>query len=495
MSSNTKGYLTKCTYLPVSREVVVEFSSTEGKRSFRYSYFPKFYVPLDCEGKVREVMQECKSQQYRVSECDNKLEVEAGTFEHLETLAKKLVSKFGIFPLLLSAERQFLIIKGWGYFDGFEIFDDGVERVAGLRVPDIEIDFLCGEFQDAIEALLIEDKLAAESILEKMVLSNFLKIDIRNISGKDVAEGFLELVYFEQGLLGSRESREEKIEKAGVQIREGMSEVDFTNIWANMLTGNLNIGPETIKCACCEPSGFEDDNIVDSSLVNVEFNIDGFFYTSDSEIWGSGFHNEKPGKGSRVAQKLEWFFDRVPVGPFNRRDVIKIPLADAKRLVGEGRIDIADSGHELVWVCKKGGVLSNAVKDLTKLVTEARVKRSAIERKVRSKGGLMVELVLEACGDYNFYKVMIEQLNLILSKVYLPFVRRGSFFHNTGVADALLTGQSAIIRSFKDFATEKCSGNFSSGGKVFVEQKNALSVAKAFAATRNVPEPSVSGVI
>ena len=122
MPPSTPVFLSSVRYCEPKRQVVVEFSGPAHKSSLRYSFFPKMHFPPGSIAQERffEVVRGCNGQRFKTDFSSNIATVYAATFSDLKRLSNMLAVCFGTYYTLIEPERQFLIEKGWNYFDSFE---------------------------------------------------------------------------------------------------------------------------------------------------------------------------------------------------------------------------------------------------------------------------------------------------------------------------------------------------------------------------------------
>jgi len=299
---------------------------------------------------------------------------------------------------------------------------------------------------------------------------------------------FLENIFFKHGAQISWGKGKEFFicqEYAPLGFFDSVSSIDFSFVWAQLFAHSFfNLGADTSNCSCCTPITLSDKNLYPSSLIEVEFLADNFFFDSSSHSFALGFHKNHPFKEHRFAKRKEFFLKSFPVGPFFRGDKAKLPLDDAKRLLGDERIKMGDKeGHELNWFCTKkesflSFELSNAFSQLSKLNNFLNsFSQNLFEGKPFS---------------YYFAAAQLRALNALLSEIPFQLINTNSKFFSLPLARNILAVQEATMYKFREFSEQHGYRVLHADGRsAFIKGFSSLRLAKSFAKASSLPQPQI----
>lgn len=510
MASNTRHSryrLTACTYLPEKKAVGVEFSSSRERVMRRFGFFPRIYLPTGWRERALQTVKGRGARRFEVLKHEQCIEVRAATFDELRRFAACLEAKYGCRTVIPEPERQFLILRNWSYFDCFEVGGGWVERTGcGTGIPNVQMEFLPGTLDMAFGELVKEDADAAQKLAGCIALSNLLCVPPQDAGGLDHAEAFLETVAFGTGIVnenpaggsavGFESYRAVDSEKRHMEAAGSIAELDFSGVWAELLTADfMNAGFETLNCKCCMPLGAHEKNVAPNSTAVVEFGADGVYFNSNSSAWANKFHNSVPGKERRVALMREWCLDSIPAGPFERGMRCSVPVADAQRLVADGKAELIEPLQDAVWFCRKReSKLSQAVRRLMQRISCAEKSTQALERGYAKRCGLAYSTALHCSAGYTYLKACAGAMHSVFSSLHRPLLDAESVFFVPELADAVATTHSVITSRFREFSAEAGSRQaIVQPSRVFVDSGEALVLAKRFSAHAGIPMPKVAG--
>jgi len=434
-----------------------------------------------------EVVRGCNGQRFKTDFSSNIATVYAATFSDLKRLSNMLAVCFGTYYTLIEPERQFLIEKGWNYFDSFD-FDGGQPRPLGsFSFPDVRLEFLSEPLGKTVSDLLQSNRALAMEMASKVAYSRLAKIPlVGREEGKGLEEIFLENAYFAAGIpvpVGPLP------ESGSVQNLHGKSQIDLSAIVSLMSARPYNnISPETVNCPCCSPSSISDANVLTSSLVKVRFLREGFYFNSFSRVWAEKFHVCHADKGSREERRSEYCFGFYPVGPFSRGREEMVLLADALLLQAHDDVEILQE-VSLSWFCtKRESALSNGINALHGSVSAL---TSALEQQrmqlVASKG-LFFSQVIESDPGHYYRKVLAGSISKTLSSIPRLITDPKSRFFTPPAAIALECLSGSILRDFEGLVASsnsalRSSRSFSS---VCVEPHSTMSLLRRFSELYNI---------
>ena len=284
------------------------------------------------------------------------------------------------------------------------------------------------------------------------------------------------------------------LEKSAYGFFENVSEIDFTPVWAGLLSSQeFNLGFETINCECCIPKGFTAENILPNSRVEVQFLQNGFYFESASQDFALEFHNSRnESKNARIKRMNDWFLKTIPTGPFNNGEKCLIPLPDAVQLQRQEKAIILENS-ELKWFCtRKQSFLSKEIMALILEITRFEDKLVAWEQSALSTHKVLCSTQLSELPEYllDYYsKKTIEEL---LRQVLEELNCKNSKFWQKNLAESLNALQSAKISEFKQLA--KANGEKilqSNGMEVLVKAEKPTILLKEFARKSRTAIPSI----
>lgn len=481
MKPNTKTWLSKTTYVPEKRQIVVEFENLKEKYTERYAFFPSIFLKAEKEKQevLMEVLKLYESKRYKVETEEDFLEIKTGTFEDLKKIAFLLKESLGIKARVIEPERQFLIQKQWSYFDCF----------GGEEFPKIKTEY----FAEDLEKTVNELGEKGEKLLEEIALANLLKVPIQGVPEKK----FQQTEIFIENLLYENKCFEEKKEEKKKELIhneivfgyfENVSEIDFSPVLKNLVI-EKNIGFETMNCSCCKEI---EENILPDSFAEVEAEVDGLYFESKNQKFAEEFHNSMSGKKERVERKKEWFMKTIPLGPFMRKEKIKIPLIDALELEKKGKAKILEI-KEKKWTCfNRKGFLRESLRKMDFRLEKLEGKIREMESKALQKN-LAFSILLQKSIEYNYLKAMEKVLKEMQKNMLYNLCSEKSSFYQKRIADSLNALQEEAIKEFSEYTKkERQKVIMLEKRKAFVKADSALALVKGFALKKKYSVPEIS---
>ncbi|MDO8646905.1 MAG: hypothetical protein Q7R70_00630 [Candidatus Diapherotrites archaeon] len=494
-------FLSRVSYNEERREIIAEFENSGEKRIERFKFFPKALLPA-AEGIEERIAKEIISmynlKKFRISRKNEKiLAIEASTFKDLKKISNLLQQSLKKSLQLIEPERQFLLEKEWNYFQAFKNGKFGMEMQEILLFPEAMIEGCSESIRATARQLLKHDKKAAESFLKNIALSKFLKIPSQYApeSIKEASEKFLENSLFKNSFIIEklRAKNPSALEKSAHGFFENVAEIDFTPVWASLLSnGDFNIGFETINCNCCRPESINAANVLPSSKAEVSFLQNGLYFESSILDFALEFHNSHENKQARIKRMNEWFLKTIPTGPFNNGEKSEVPLADAFALQNSGKA-IISKNSKIEWFCtKRQSFISKEIKALILEITQFEDKLIAWEQSALSTHKVLCASQLSETPEYllDYYsKKMLEE---ILRQVLKELNSSNSKFYQQSLASSLNALQSAKIAEFKQLA--KANGEKilqSSSHEMLVKAERPSYLIKEFARKSKTSIPTI----
>lgn len=482
-NKNNLLYLTSVIYIESKREVLVEFSNKFDKKVERYKFFPFILLPKSIDGeKLKELLISFSFKSFSLQEKENYFLLQSVSFLELKKMVSVLSKCFGKLPLVLEPERQFLIEKNWSYFDSFTYFENSLIKVDSFS-KDVSFSVL-PEIPFA-EALKINQE-EAVFFVNQAVLSNILKVPINMVpkNKQEQEEIFLENIFFKNAEFVSWEKDNFVKAKNFTPFGyfENFSSIDFSPVWVELFSKKFfNIGPETKNCDCCKPFTLEDKNLLPSSLIEVKFIENDFFFESSSENFAQEFHRANENKLLREQKKKEFFLKNLPVGPFGVGQIEKVPLLDAKKLLLEGVVELG-SEHKVDWFClKKESFFSKELSFFAE-------KLNGFEEFSKSK---QTSLFVSSFEDF-FSEYFIKNFSDLVAEIPFQLMNKGSKFHSVSLAKTIISIQEATLFKFKEFSEKEGYRVLHTNNRgVYVKGYSSLTLAKKFSSSLALPIPKV----
>ena len=492
MTSNTQ-YLTRVKYFEEKRKLLLEFSNCNGKRTKTFSFFPRFYldkrVPFT---ELKGILSNYSPQKFVLKERPNSFEVTASTFKDLKCLANLCLEAFGKRPQVIEPERQFLLLKGWAYFDGFDFSNELPIKESKSSFPRIKIGSLDDSLQGTLCQMMEQDSRLGENFVKGIALSKILKLPAESVPEKrfEQLELFLENLLFKNSFASFGEtSRQERGQIPELPKNSDSVEMDFSELWPVLLTRPFyNLGFDSIDCDCCKPNGLSKENVLPNSLAMVRFLSEGLYFKPAVPEFGMSFHSNNLLKENRARLKQEFCLPYLPVGPFSRGQESEIMLCDALTLSSEGKAELLEK-TELHWFClkKEGFVSKELVRMNRKMVLLSR-QLEEFEKNAFQLHGLMAESILSTNPDFLLKRSVFGELRAIYCSVAKHLTNPKSRVFSLSLSNAVSAVQAETMSRFGKLLKEY-NGRVlrTSHERALVRTEIPMSVAKEFSEREKLP--------
>ena len=480
----THVYLTKVTFNSEKKEILAEFRNSNSKVVKRFDFYPFLVLPKEMNKEMVEELLLCVGiKGFRIEKKNKYLKIICSSFDALKKISNALALHTGKKPLILEPERQFLIQKNWNYYDSF-IFEND------LLVKDDtkhDIGFLVTKevlFKEAVEL----DEEGTLFLVEKFSLSALLRVPLEKVptSLQEKTEIFLENIFFANGIGISWEKNNSVYfakDFAPYGSYDSVSTIDFSSTWPQLITKNFfNLGVDTINCNCCKPIKLNDSNLLPSSLIEVEFLEDAFYYDSTSNTFALNYHKSNPFEKNRFEKKKEFFMKIYPVGPFFKNQKCLIPITDAKKLLDESKVKLVKK-HESVWFCKnKESFLSKAIRKYNEKSVLLASNNLSYQNTLFEKNN----------SSFYFTNALVNSVNILVQEVPFQLMNQRSSFFSPLLASSILSVQEATLFKFKEFSEKKGYRILHlNSKKAFIRGFSSLSLTKSFSRETSLPQPKI----
>lgn len=478
-------YLIKVTHNSNKNEVICYFENNNKKIAKKFLFFPFITMSKNINyNKLKKMLDIFKIKNYNIIKNKDCVKIISKDILKLKEISLLIAKLTGRKPIVLDVEQNFLVDKNWSYFDAFLINDFEIKKLDNcFNHPKA----LFGEIS-FFEAKKLSEK-QTNIIIKKSVLSNLLKIPIQKVDldFKKSLEIFVQNLFFKNNFCINMKKNNSSIsyfESKPFGVYDKISEIDFSLIWSKLITNNFfNIGFETINCNCCRPVKLEDENILESSFIEVIIKEDNLFFESMSKTFAIDFHKKNSLKELRISKKKEFWFKSTPIGPLFNNQKIKLPLFDAKKLLDSGLAELGKE-HFMQWHCNKNeSFLSKEIKSINNKLFLAKNKNLDYE-------GLFIDKSFKE--EHN--AIFVDYLNRILKELPFHISDFRSMFFDYDVANAIVFMQESTLSKFNDFS-EKSGFRVIHSNKrsAFVKGYSSLLLAKKFSSSLKLPMPAISG--
>jgi len=498
-----KFFLESACYNEGSRQVVVKFSNNEKSELVRQSFFPHFYLSINSKKEfllLNELLRAIGTKNLKLQRIkDKNFRVKAVSFSELREFHSLLCASMSMRPLLLKPERQFLIEKSWSYFDSFALVESNAEKVNEFCFPEIELDFLPSKLKEFVSGLLLSDNTAAKKLLESIALSNLLCLHVTELPKNDAEsnDALLEKIYFKHGIafnerknlfFGSEFEKKKFYESKSIKC-----ELDFSHALSTLLCFPFfNVGIDSIDCDCCKPESLEAKNLSPNSLIEVKFLSDGLYFESMNPYYSSAIHNCLEGRQKRIKIKQEWFLNSIPLGPFYRNQVLRVPLCDMPPLIHKNQAVIMQD-HELHWFCRaKEGFLSKELFELNNLIVQTERRINGIQAEKAMKSSLSAFTELENNPEFNYLKAFNSKAKQLFEGIPKNLTSKNSKFFSLELAEAIECIKNQTLNKFRELVSQKGIKIFNPQNiKALVDSSAPLLLAEEFAEKEKLPLPEI----
>lgn len=450
--------LLNSTYEKDRARVVLYFGRDPLNNNYEFvhksTFYPYFLVDINYS-LVLQLLSDFKKD-VSLKSLNQKTKVIARDFELLSKCSKILQQATGKNIILIEPERQFLIRNNWSYYDSFYIFKGNIRKINNEN----HIHFAIRNYT---ESLNYSEKLnLIEPLTKKLILSNILKLKPEtNIKNDQILNILFENEFFssELSLKNTNNFYYQTREK---YIKEHIN-LDFSNVLPHLLTNRFNnIGFETLNCECCKPLEIRQENVLPSSLVEVEFRKSGFYFISMDDSWAREYHNQHEKKENRESYKKQNGLIKMVTGPFSKGQTEFILLCDAINLSRNKELTIFDNKEKLVWSCKqKESFISRIISSLfdRQKIIEESINISTIVNYGFGdfKNSLALERnphFLQYLTEYSLINSLIEEIPKFLqhknTKFYSPIIEEAIRGIKYSTLERLNVNDDSLIVSSKD---------------------------------------------
>ncbi len=479
-------YLSNAEYLQEKCRVSIEFSNLLESRRVSFAFTPHIFIHDSSLPSLKALS--VVNKKLRIERVNNGVKVFSSDFYFLKDL-NSVAEKKGI---LLSPERQFLLSKGWSFFDEFELNGEP-KRKELKRIPEIRFNFSSAPLEKEISEMLSISNDSGKKFLSKIVLSNILceKPELIPDSKAKILDLFLEKILFKNNFAFPKQKP--KFD-SGFERKssEKLKKIDFSSVWSALFSFPFyNIGFDSINCSCCKPESLQEKNILLSSLIEVKFLEDAIYFESSNKNWSVFFHENALGKEKRTKRKSEWKLKNMPLGPFFRNDVLRIPLEDALKLKSEEKISFL-SDHEIEWFCrKKESFLSLELSKLNKKIVLFDSKIHEAEFNSIKNKGIAFSLFLDEDPEFNFFSEYRKALKTIFSSIPFHLSSTSTAFFDFRLSNSINCVFSFVLNKFKEFSQTNSCVSFVEKDAVLLDSDNALDLVTEFSRSEKIPLPQV----
>jgi|GEM_PF-4432991 len=471
---SSNAFLTGVSYAVKEHRVKVLFENSEEKTVKEFLFVPEIRMPLN--NAVRAVAREIVSPQTGLvfSESAEKCALRSPSFNLLRKAHALLSLSLKASIPLIEPERQFLLDQGWSYFDCFEL-EGGVigKKQQGTALSQLD--------------------LPVDITLREALLSRMLALPASQLPEGPHEKGrvLLENAAFKSSQFVYSEQVVPKSNSPG-KVLSGFFELDFSRAILQRIADS-NIGFNSLNCGCCKPAGVNSENVLPNSMVEVEFFNNGYFFESLLPSFASFFHENNKGKESRRARKQEFALEQFPIGPFYAGQKAVVPLADARKLEGEGSARQTGKVAELWWSCRrKQSFLARKAMELLSIEASARKKALELERsELREKGLNAFNPCFESREKLALEEVISASQELMRALFFALFAKGNGFSHSR-VCGALEAFKGEMLEGFnRQLSRMKSEPIYSFSGREFIRTREVFTDLALASRKIGVPLPSL----
>lgn len=488
MNSHTQErlFLSNVSYSDERKRICLEFSNLNKKITKCHAFFPAFHLFGLEKERLLQSISSFSPNSFKVFKENDAVKVVAKNFLTLKQISEFLQKELNKEILLLSPERQFLLLNNFSYFDSFIINkEDEAIKLQELSFPKTVTDFSSEPLNEAFIQLKEFDKNAAKKFLNSLILSNILKIPFQNIpiNKNKQFEIFLENLFFKNSfythfnsdeVISFRKPFKEKTFPNAIEL-------DFSRVFSQLLLQN-NIGFDSLNCSCCKARDFFSPNVLPSSLIKAKFKEEAFYFNSAFNWFAEKFHLTHPKKNLRLQRKKEFFLNSFPVGPFYSNQEELIPLTDALLLRENNSIEILPNTHELAWYCnKKKSFLPKELSLLLKKSNSLKDSLNLISKNMLSQHNLQAFSLLEKDIEYGFKKSYSELLLALFNYSSHYLTSASNKYFSKKLFQAILSLQAIVLENLKEFLEEKNARFlYAKNNKVFLQNLDSFDLEEFF---------------
>ena len=442
--------------------------------------------------ELKTILTNYNPQKFKVKEKPNSFQVIASTFKDLKSLANLCLSAFSQRPTVIEPERQFLLLRDWNYFDCFCFFEGSPIKSNKESFPKTTFSQLPFSLHQTVSALLEQDPNQALNLIKSIALSKTLNLPPNSLPETSFLEKeiFLENMLFKNSFPNtSKEQKKQGKTKATKPTRLDSIEVDFSQLWALLLTQPFyNLGFESIDCDCCKPNGIFDRNTLPHSIVECNVLSEGLYFKSLLSDFADQFHESNELKENRNKLIKEFFLNYTPVGPFRRNQKAELLLCDAVKLCDEEKAELLDV-RKMHWFClEKESFLSKELKKLNSRIVSLSTKISKKEKKEIKKHNLLAETFLAKDLDFLFKKSLLQILKEFYCSIPEHLTDSNSRFFSKQLSDSIKSIQASTLRKFSELLKQHNGRMLCfNKGNAFIKTASPMTVLNEFSEREKLP--------
>ena len=435
-----KLYLIDNIYEEEKNRIILYFSKNPLTKKKDFTYIEKFnpYFIIDISKEICENLLSDFKKNIKIEKEDNKCIIIAKNHTILQKCSKILSISTNKNIILIEPQRQFLIKKNWSYFDMFTVVSKNkIKKINNEN----KINLAIKEYIKNLD--FNEQKLLIPIVAKRLILSNILKTKpYENIRNEQILNILFENNFFEKKLVLKNLS---KIEHKKEYIPNKKTiDLDFSNIWAYLLQKEFNnISYETINCSCCKPKNIFETNTLSTSLVEVNFLKNGYYFISQNKSFSNKYHKENSKKENRLEFLKINKIKQIPTGPFFENQKEKIPLIDAISLIEQEDIELINQNNEINWYCKKNEsfvskIIHQITNRLKNIEFSINLSNSANNTKTLGNG-------LESNPNFILYLTEYKLLNDLLEEIPKFMIHKESKFYEPIVSENIINLQKETL--------------------------------------------------
>lgn len=491
-NTQSKFFISKVSYFDESKRICTEFSNSSKKLTKCFAFFPSLFLhPTDCVDfeSFSQKLSSFSSNSFKLFQEKDAVKIVANKYSTLEELHSFLEKEFQQEILLLSPERQFLILNNLSYFDSFQLQEDEFIPLKDFSFPEIITEFSSEPLTETFSQLMDFDKPSAKKFLNTLIYSNLLKLPFTEtpLNQNEQFNCFLENLFFKNSLTPNSDS--EKTLSFRKPFRKNFYdaiELDFSNVFSQVLL-QKNLCFSSLNCSCCKPTNPFSQNALPSSLVKVRFLEEAFYFDSQFKWFSEKFHLTHEHKGARVSRRKEFFLNSFPVGPFFSGGTEFIPLADALILRENNSLELLQES-KLHWTCnKKKSFLAESLSELLQNKSNIQNSLNATEKNLMQEHNLQAFSLLEEDFDYQFRKQYSKNLLELFNYSSHYLTNASNKYFSATLSESLLSLKAVVLNKLQDFLKEKEARYLhEEDSKVFLQNLESFNLNE-FAETQKIP--------
>ncbi len=396
-----------------------------------------------------------------------KIKLISKNYNTLQKCAKIINTATSKNILLIKPERQFLIQTNWSYYDMFvSIGRNKIKKIDNNNTINQTIKRYIKSLTSKEQPKLIQ------SLTKRLLLSNILKVKPEiNIKNDEIMNILFENNFFRKKLVLKNKSKIEYTKPD--KIIKNSINLDFSNIWPYLLQNEFyNLGYDTFNCDCCKPNEIISTNTLSSSMVEIEFQRNGYYFISKDRDWANNYHRTNLMKENRINYVKLNKIKQLPTGPFFQGNRMLIPLIDCIPLLEEKDIKLTNQNNKLNWYCTKEQSF------ISELIHEIKERLEHIEQSINlstfANYSTSISSNLETNPNFIQYITKYKLLNDLLeeiprfmehtnTKFYDPIISRSIKLIKKETLSKVNTNNYRIIEQEKRITTKE---------KAFIKQVN-----------------------